>query len=122
MVRGIQDPQEASKALVNHALARFSTDNLSCMVVRFDNKALKARKTEAAMGVDGDQAGAMGGISEADAIVSQARKNMGGEPDQPVEAAAAVIMEEEENENHAEPGPELNEDALKAAQVSQKST
>lgn len=110
MVRHIQDPQAASKTLVDHALARFSTDNLSCMIVRFDNKALKQRKIEAQLGVDGDPM--KPGISEADAIVSQARKQM-GEPDQPVESAAAeMIMEEEESE----PGPELNVDALRAAQ------
>jgi len=34
LVRTIQDPQDASKTLVDHALARFSTDNLSCMIVR----------------------------------------------------------------------------------------
>ena len=113
LVRGIQDPQVASKTLVDHALARFSTDNLSCMVVRFDNKALKARRNEASIGVDTDQASAMAGISEADAIVSQARKNM-AEPEQPVENAAAMIMEEEELEPGAEPGPELNVEALKA--------
>lgn len=111
LVRGIQDPQVASKTLVDHALARFSTDNLSCMVVRFDNKALKARKNEAYIGVEGDQ-GAKGGISEADALVSQARKNT-GEPDQSIEKAAEqMIMEEEETE----PGSELNVDVLKAAQ------
>jgi protein phosphatase PTC1 len=89
------------------------------MVVRFDNKALKASKYDSHIGVDGDQPGRKSGISEADAIVSQARKTMGG-PEQPVEAAAAAIMEEEETEHEteasSEPGPELNADALKAAQ------
>ena len=80
------------------------------MVVRFDNKALKQRKNESLMGVDNDQT--QPGISEADAIVSQARKQM-GESDQPVEQAAQqMIMEEEEQE----PGPELNIEAAKAAQ------
>lgn len=111
LVRHIQDPQAASKTLVDHALARFSTDNLSCMVVRFDNKALKQRKTEH-LGVEGDP-GAKVGISEADAIVSQARKQM-GEPEQPVESAAAEMIKEEEGEH--EPGPELNAEALRAAQ------
>ena len=101
----------ASKTLVDHALARFSTDNLSCMVVRFDNKALRQRKTESSIGVDGDHPGAKPGISEADAIVSQAKQKI-GEPEQSVESAASeMIMEEEENE----PGPELNADAVKAA-------
>lgn len=112
LVRGIQDPQAASKALVDHALARFSTDNLSCMVVRFDNKALKQRKTEAQMGVDKDSSAGKTGISEADAIVSQAKKEM-GEPNVSVESAAAEIIKEEEEQ---EPGPELNLEAAKAAQ------
>ncbi|KAH7380373.1 phosphatase 2C-like domain-containing protein [Phaeosphaeria sp. MPI-PUGE-AT-0046c] len=112
LVRQIQDPQEASKKLVDYALARFSTDNLSCMVVRFDNKALRQRKNEAGMGVEGDQATLKGGVTEAEAIVAQARKSI-GEPEQSVESAAnEIIMEEAE----AEPGPELNLDAAKAAQ------
>ncbi|KAF2182012.1 protein serine/threonine phosphatase 2C [Zopfia rhizophila CBS 207.26] len=112
LVRHIQDPQAASKTLVDHALARFSTDNLSCMIVRFDNKALRQRKNEPLMGVDGDHFGAKAGISEADAIVSQARKQM-GEPEQSIEnVAAEMIMEEEESE----PGPELDVEALKATQ------
>ncbi|ODQ55121.1 PP2C-domain-containing protein [Saitoella complicata NRRL Y-17804] len=36
LVRGVPDPQEASRVLVEHALSRFSTDNLSCMVVRLN--------------------------------------------------------------------------------------
>ena len=112
LVRQIQDPQEASKKLVDYALARFSTDNLSCMVVRFDNKALRQRKNEAGMGVEGYQATLKGGVTEAEAIVAQARKSI-GEPEQSVESAAQeIIMEETE----AEPGPELNIEAAKAAQ------
>jgi protein phosphatase PTC1 len=81
------------------------------MVVRFDNKALRQRKNDAAMGVDGDQATVKGGITEAEAIVAQARKSI-GEQDTSVEAATQeIIMEEAE----AEPGPELNIDAAKAA-------
>lgn len=110
LVRQVHDPQEASKKLVDYALARFSTDNLSVMVIRFDNKALRQRKNEAALGVDGDNTA--GGISEAEAIVAQARKSI-GEPEQSVETAAKeIIMEEAEQE----PGPELNMDAAKAAQ------
>ncbi|KAA8893956.1 phosphatase 2C-like domain-containing protein [Sphaerosporella brunnea] len=36
LVRDIKDPQEASKKLVDHALGAFSSDNLSCMIVRLD--------------------------------------------------------------------------------------
>ncbi|PHH91689.1 hypothetical protein CDD83_10673 [Cordyceps sp. RAO-2017] len=39
LVRSVQDPTSASKLLVDHALSRFSTDNLSCMIVRFDKEA-----------------------------------------------------------------------------------
>lgn len=111
LVRQVHDPQEASKKLVDYALARFSTDNLSCMVVRFDNKALRQRKNEAVIGVDSDQAATKGGITEAEAIVAQAKKSI-GEPETSVESATQeIIMEEAE----AEPGPELNIDAAKAA-------
>lgn len=113
LVRGVQDPQTASKTLVDHALARFSTDNLSCMVVRFDNKALKQRKTEAQLGVDRDPPGSKPGISEADAIVAQAKKEV-GEPEQSIESAAKDVIEEEEGE-HEDKGPELNAAAVKAA-------
>ncbi|CAI6332656.1 unnamed protein product [Periconia digitata] len=112
LVRGIQDPQAASKALVDHALARFSTDNLSCMIIRFDNKALKQRKTEAQLGVDKDAAAAKTNVSEADAIVSQARKDMSDSNVSVENAAAEIIKEEEEHEA----GPELSLDAAKAAQ------
>ena len=85
------------------------------MVVRFDNKALKARKNESFIGVDGDQPGVKTGISEADAIVNQVRKKI-GEPDQPIENAAAQIIKEEQETARTDPGPELNVEAVKAAQ------
>ena len=56
LIRSIPDPQLASKTLVEHALSRFSTDNLSCMVVRFDAKALRdarAASTSASTSADG---------------------------------------------------------------------
>lgn len=112
LVRQIQDPQEASKKLVDYALARFSTDNLSCMVVRFDNKAVRQRKNEGTIGVEGDALTARGNVTEAEAIVAQARKSI-GDPQQSVESAAAEIIQEEEEK---EPGPELNLEAAKAAQ------
>lgn len=112
LIRPIQDPQEASKKLVDYALARFSTDNLSCMVVRFDNKAVRQRKIEGAIGVEGDPVTARGNVTEAEAIVAQARKSI-GDPQQSVESAAAEIIQEEEEK---EQGPELNLDAAKAAQ------
>jgi protein phosphatase PTC1 len=38
LVRGVEDPQEASKKLLEHALGNYSTDNLSVMVIRFSSK------------------------------------------------------------------------------------
>ena len=38
LIRGIQDPQEASKKLLDHAITNYSTDNLSVMVIRFYNQ------------------------------------------------------------------------------------
>jgi len=129
LIRHTSDPQLASKQLVEHALARFSTDNLSCMVVRFDNKALLntvEHRTDP-IGVEGDPpTREKGGISEAEAIVREARKSViaaGGEVDGglsggttlggALEAGSGngnvgrlsqeIIKEEEEKE----PGPEL---------------
>lgn len=74
LIRTIHDPQAASKQLVDHALARFSTDNLSCMVVRYDNKALKELKNSSSIGVEGDPDTIRGSVSEADAIVSSVKR------------------------------------------------
>lgn len=56
MVRNVQDPQAASKVLVDHALSRFSTDNLSCMIARFNNRALQdaVERRSTPIGVEGD--------------------------------------------------------------------
>ncbi|CDH52660.1 pp2c-domain-containing protein [Lichtheimia corymbifera JMRC:FSU:9682] len=35
LIKDIKDPQEASQKLLDHALANFSTDNLSILVIRF---------------------------------------------------------------------------------------
>ncbi|MCJ1262539.1 Protein phosphatase 2C 1 [Lobaria immixta] len=122
LVRHTQDPQLASKQLVDHALARFSTDNLSCMIVRFDNKALQQtveRRTEP-IGVEGDPPSTKkGGISEADALVKEARKSMG---DAGKNLPTGDVLEEEkrrvskeiiQEEEEKEPGPELKLDGVK---------
>lgn len=116
----MQDPQAASRALVDHALARFSTDNLSCMVVRFDSKLLQqtVADTAAAIGVEGDPATNSAGISEAEAIVRQSQKALdesGGKLDKiPSDPSQFIIQEQEEHEK-MDPGPELNAAALEAA-------
>lgn len=112
LIRHTHDPQNASKQLVDYALGRFSTDNLSCMVVRFDNKALQQtveRKTEA-IGVEGDPpSNKKGGISEADAIVREARKSMGDiQIDGTTEERTGISQEVIEEEAEKEPGPELD--------------
>ena len=35
LIRSTQDPQEASKKLLDFAMSAYSTDNLSVMVIRF---------------------------------------------------------------------------------------
>ncbi|KFY00484.1 hypothetical protein O988_03286 [Pseudogymnoascus sp. VKM F-3808] len=77
LVRHVQDPVVASKQLVDHALARFSTDNLSCMIVRLDKTALLDtvnNHVSSAIGVEGDPIGGPGRLSEADKIVADAKR------------------------------------------------
>lgn len=110
-MRHIEDPQVASKILVDHALARFSTDNLSCMIVRFDSKALQQsvdRKTEP-IGVEGDPPSTIkGGISEADAIVEEALKIMNLDDDK-----RGIGRESIKEEDQQEAGNGTNSDAVK---------
>jgi protein phosphatase PTC1 len=90
------------------------------MMVRFDNKALKARKRDSTIGVEGDHDTAMIGISEADAIVSEAKKHQDG--DVPVEEAVPAsthnntIPEDIEPDVNEDSIPQLNPEAVKAAQ------
>jgi len=79
LVRNVQDPVTASKQLVDHALARFSTDNLSCMIVRLNKVALMDTLNNAsssAIGVEGDPTSGSGRISEVDKIVGDARRKV----------------------------------------------
>jgi protein phosphatase PTC1 len=71
----VSDAQEASKILVDHALARFSTDNLSCMVIRLY---ADRHREVASQAVDlaGSESSSSRGLSEADKIVEGARKSM----------------------------------------------
>lgn len=66
LVRNVDDPISASKLLVDHALNRFSTDNLSCMVVRLDQTKEAAVEAE----------GAASQVSEADKIVSETKQKI----------------------------------------------
>ncbi|KAI6820283.1 PP2C-domain-containing protein [Hortaea werneckii] len=115
LVRNIHDPQQASKVLVDHALGRFSTDNLSCMVVRFDSKAVQqtASNQSQLIGVEGDPATTAGGISEAEALVMESKKQL-DETGEGLDRIPSDLIEQDE-EHDAEPGPELNADALDKA-------
>jgi protein phosphatase PTC1 len=112
LIRNINDPQEASKLLVDHALARFSTDNLSVMIVRFDPRKLQSN-TATDIGIASDPATkSKGAISEVEMIVGEARRHSGmpgesraltdGEVDEVKEKVFNDIQEEEQ-----ETGPEL---------------
>ena len=115
LIRNQNDPQAASKTLVDHALARFSTDNLSCMIVRFDSKVVQEtvdHKVEP-IGVEGDPGTKEGGLSEADKIVGESRRKLvleGAKDDQLVRVPTTDVIEVE---GGGEPGPELNMAALK---------
>ncbi|KAF4635867.1 hypothetical protein G7Y89_g2234 [Cudoniella acicularis] len=78
LVRNNLDPISSAKQLVDHALARFSTDNLSCMIVRLNKTALltTAKDASAAIGVEGDPASHPGKISEAEKIVEEAKRKV----------------------------------------------
>jgi protein phosphatase PTC1 len=65
----VEDPNVAAKLLVDHALAKFSTDNLSCMVVRFDKSPLldSPNKVRTPTGVETHSAGgSVGQTAEGD--------------------------------------------------------
>ncbi|RMZ84779.1 hypothetical protein DV737_g882, partial [Chaetothyriales sp. CBS 132003] len=73
LVRNVHEPQLASKMLVDHALARFSTDNLSVMVVRFDGQMLQ-HNAMADIGVEHEGAREQGTVSEVEMLVGEARR------------------------------------------------
>lgn len=120
LIRNTYDPQAASRALVDHALARFSTDNLSCMVVRFDSRAVQQTVASQAepIGVEGDPASKQGGISESEAIVLESKKKL-DESGEALDKIPSGLIESAE-EQDAEPGPELNAEALEKARKDNK--
>lgn len=106
----MQDPQEASKILVDHALQRFSTDNLSVMIVRFDSQKLQSN-TKIDIGVETDTNKDAGAISEVEMLVAEARRHSGigqagAVSDQDSEELKQNVIQEQEDEDQ-EPGPEL---------------
>ncbi|KAL2201102.1 phosphatase 2C-like domain-containing protein [Corynascus similis CBS 632.67] len=81
LVRNIQDPVAAAKLLVDHALSRFSTDNLSCMIIRLDKQALLENQNnkEKAIGVEGDASTALGKVSEVEKILRSTQAKIAGD-------------------------------------------
>lgn len=77
LVRNVNEPASAAKMLVDHALARFSTDNLSCMVVRFDKDQLLENQNSTAIGVEGDASTSTSGkLTEAEKIVTATKQKI----------------------------------------------
>jgi protein phosphatase PTC1 len=76
LVRGIQDPVVASKTLVDHALSRFSTDNLSCMVVRFEKEATIQSQNNRDVGVEADNNNGSTKVSEVDKLVNETKQKI----------------------------------------------
>jgi len=94
--------------LVDHALSKFSTDNLSVMVVRFDPRKVR-ENTSIDIGVQNESQ--KGTVSEVEMLVSEARRHSGI----PLEGSALTDQDEEdiknsvihEGDEEQEPGPEL---------------
>lgn len=82
LIRNVHDPIAASKLLVDHALGRFSTDNLSCMIVRFEQDAILHAQNSKEVGVEAENGRAS--ISEVDKIVNDAKQKIADGSTKPV--------------------------------------
>lgn len=82
LIRETEDPAIAARHLVDHALNRFSTDNLSCMVVRFDKAALLESQNDKENPIGVEQVAQTGRVSEAEKIVRDTEQKIaeGGVP------------------------------------------
>ncbi|KAF7547535.1 hypothetical protein G7046_g8974 [Stylonectria norvegica] len=142
LIRNVQDPSLASKILVDHALNRFSTDNLSCMIVRLDREALlQSQIAKDHAGVETDSA--VSQISEADKILSETKQKIaeGSTPSMGVSASNSgrgheptpipegdfvptsledVVVEEEPGPINEEDSPEVVPGAEKLAAEASK--
>ncbi|KAJ0418436.1 phosphatase 2C-like domain-containing protein [Aspergillus carlsbadensis] len=106
LIRDVQDSQVASKILVDHALARFSTDNLSCMVIRLDAERHRdiVNRTNDTPPTDGNHStNPVRGISEADKIVEGARKSIAKNE---LADGTKKIPEETERSSEEDPAPD----------------
>lgn len=118
LVRNIQSPQEASKMLVEHALGKFSTDNLSVMVVRFNSQKVRDN-TSLDIGVEHEAGRDKTALSEVEMIVAEARRNSGIPADgvqmseQEQEEIHNQVIREEQEEQEA--GPEMTPEGRQMA-------
>lgn len=84
----MQDPTAASKLLVEHALSRLSTDNLSCMVVRLDKDAMQRATHGAATTADADGDQSTAKTTEVDKIVAETKQKIADGSAAPVGVSA----------------------------------
>ncbi|RDA94510.1 hypothetical protein CP533_2718 [Ophiocordyceps camponoti-saundersi (nom. inval.)] len=74
LIRNVHDPTAASKLLVDHALSRFSTDNLSCMIVRFDKET--GPQNVDAKNPSGESDGTAAKVGEVEKIVTATKQKI----------------------------------------------
>ena len=114
-MRNVHEPQQASRVLVDHALARFSTDNLSVMIVRFDPQKLQ-HNTMADIGVEHDGSKEKGAVSEVEMLVGEARRHSGAIQEGAIEDADDTDeLKDIQEEEDQEPGPELTPEGKEEA-------
>ena len=118
LVRNVQNPQDASKKLVDHALARFSTDNLSVMIVRFDPKKLQ-NNTTSNIGVETEENKDKSAVSEVEMLVAEARRHSTSRGEGAVEDEEEAEKLQEnvirETEEEQEYGPEFTPEGKEEA-------
>ncbi|KAG6000486.1 hypothetical protein E4U21_005411 [Claviceps maximensis] len=77
LVREVHDPILASKQLVDYALSRSSTDNLSCMIVRMENETSATSHFKAASEKEAEpELDASTKVSEAEKIVLETKQKI----------------------------------------------
>ncbi|KOS21032.1 Protein phosphatase 2C -like protein 1 [Escovopsis weberi] len=74
LVRDVHNPVAASKLLVDHALNRFSTDNLSCMIVRMDKEGIL--RSQKGLPVVAGAVDRTSRVSEAEKIVQDTKQHI----------------------------------------------
>ncbi|TQV91840.1 protein phosphatase 2C [Cordyceps javanica] len=89
LIRNVPDPTASSKLLVEHALGRGSTDNLSCMVVRLDKDGIQQASKGAADPAGETATSKTTTTTEADKIVAETKQNIADGAIAPVGVSAS---------------------------------